>query len=89
MLGRKSQAQAERKAVERTLIDIYDMRTQMEPSVQRLLHQNLADPFSKTVAYNKNWLAVHGPLVRQSIKHAKVKAIQGVKSINHYYGTLR
>ena len=85
----RSQAQAERKLVERTLIDIYDMRTQMEPSVQRLLHRDLTDHFSKTVAYNKNWLAFHGPLVRQSIKRAKEKAIQGVKSIKHYFGTLR
>ena len=42
--------------------------------------------FSKTVTYNKNWLAVYGPLVKMSIKRAKAQAIQGVKSIRHYFG---
>jgi hypothetical protein len=27
--------------------------------------------------YNKNWLAVYGPLVKMSIKRAKAKVIQG------------
>jgi hypothetical protein len=82
----RSQAQAERRVVERTLIDIYDIRNQMEPSVQQLLHRDIAEHFSKTMAYNKNWLAVYGPLVKMSIKRAKDKAIQGVKSLRHYFG---
>ena len=83
----RSHAQAERRVVERTLIDLYDIRHQMEPSVQHLLHRDLTDHFSKTVAYNKNWLEVHGPLFKQNIKRAKAKAIQGVKSIKHYFGS--
>jgi hypothetical protein len=71
--------------VERTLTDIYDLRNQMEPSVQSLLHRDISAHFSKTTAYNKNWLAVYGPLVKASVKRAKAKAIQGVKSIRHYF----
>jgi hypothetical protein len=82
----RSQAQAERRVVERTLIDIYDIRNQMEPSVQQLLHRDITEHFSKTMAYNKNWLAVYGPLIKMSIKTAKDKAIQGVKSLRHYFG---
>ena len=82
-----AKALAERRVIDRTLIDIYDFRNQMEPSVRRLLHQDITDHFSKTVTYNKNWIAVYGPLVKMSIKRAKAKAIQGVKSIRHYFGT--
>jgi hypothetical protein len=80
------QMQAERRVVKRTLSDLYDYRNQMEPSVQQLLHRDLAEHFTKTVSYNKNWLAVHGPLIKQSIKRAKAKAIKGVKSIRSYFG---
>ena len=82
----RSKALAEQRVVDRMLIDIYDFRNQMEPSVRQLLHQDITDHFSKTVTYNENWLAVYGPLVKMSIKRAKAKAIQGVKSIRHYFG---
>jgi hypothetical protein len=60
----------------------------MEPSVQQLvLHRDLKEHFFKTVAHNENWLAVHGPLFRQSSKIAKAKAIQGVKLIQHDFGS--
>ena len=75
----------EREEVERTLRDIYDMRAQMELSVQQLLCQNITTHFAKPLWYNKNWLAIHGPLVKQSIKRAKKKAIQGVRSIRQYF----
>jgi hypothetical protein len=83
----RQQAMAERRTVERMLIDVYDNRNQLEPSVQQLLCRDITEHFSKTVGYNKNWLAVHGPLVKMSIKRVKEKAIQGVKSIRHYFGT--
>ena len=67
----RSQAQLERRVVKRTLIDLYNICHQMEPSVQQLvLHRNLTDHFFKIVAHSKNWLAVHGPLFRQSSKRA-------------------
>ena len=80
-----TRARAEREEVERTLRDIYDMRAQMEPSVQQLLCQDITTHFAKPLWYNKNWLAIHGPLVKQSIKRAKKKAIQGVRSIRQYF----
>jgi hypothetical protein len=62
-----SQAQVDRRVVERTLINIYDIGHQMEPSVQQLLHRDITEHFLKTMAYNKNWLAVYGPIVKMSI----------------------
>ncbi len=83
------QAQAEQREIERQLSDVYDLRPQMEPSVRQLLHRDLTEHLSKTVAYNKNWLSVYGPLVKQSIKRAKAKAIQGVKAITHYFEKIK
>lgn len=83
----KTRTQAERREVDRMLVDIYDVRNQMEPSIQQLLCQDITEHFTKSVSYNKNWLAVYGPLVRQSIQRAKLKAIQGVKSIKSYFGS--
>ena len=66
-------ARADREETERTLRDIYDLRDQMEPSVQQLLCRELTDHFAKPLWFNKNWLAIHGPLVKQSVKRAKKK----------------
>ena len=42
-----TKTRAEREDVERMLRDIYDLRAQMEPSVQQLLCQELMDHFAK------------------------------------------
>ena len=80
-----SRARAEREEVERSFREIYDMREQMEPSVQQLLCQDITNHFAKPLWFNKNWIAIHGPLVRKSVKTAKKKAIQGVRSIRQYF----
>jgi acid phosphatase class B len=80
-----ARARAEREEVERTLRDVYDLREQMEPSVQQLLCRDITEHFAKPLWFNKNWLAIHGPLVKKSIKRAKQKAIQGVRSIRQYF----
>ena len=76
---------AARMEVERTLRDIYDLREQMKPSVQQLLCRDITDHFAKPLWYNRNWFAVHGPLVKKSVQRAKKKAIQGVRSIRQYF----
>ena len=81
-----TRVRAEREETERKLRDIYDLREQMEPSVQQLLLcKDLADHFAKPLWFNKNWLAIHGPLVKKSVQRARKKAIQGVRSIRQYF----
>jgi hypothetical protein len=48
----RQQAQAERRNVERMMIDVYDNRNQMEPSIQQLFCRDITAHFSKTVGYN-------------------------------------
>jgi hypothetical protein len=80
-----ARARAEREEVERTLREIYDLRAHMEPSVQKMLCQEVTEHFAKPLWYNKNWLAIHGALVKKSIKRAKKNAIQGVRSTQQYF----
>ena len=82
---KNAKAQAERQEVERALRDIYDIKMQLEPSVQQLLCKDITDNFSKPVWYNRNWLAIHAPLAYASLKRAKARAIQGVRSIRSYF----
>ena len=83
---KREKAQADRTEVERTLREIYDIKCQLEPSVQQLLCQDITDHFNKSVWFNKNWLAIHAPLVTiMSLKRVKTRAIQGVRSIRSYF----
>ena len=79
-----SRAQAAKTEVDRSLREIYDMRSQMEPSMQQVLCKDLREHFTKTTSYNQNWLAVYGPLVRDSIKRAKSRAVQNVRPITEW-----
>jgi hypothetical protein len=60
----------------------------MEPSVQELFHDNVTEHLNKPNWFNKNWLAIHGPLAKASIKRVREKAIGGVKAIPYHTGIL-
>ena len=83
----------EREEVEHTLCDVYDLREHMEPGVQQVLCRDIADHFSKPpLWFNKNWLAVHGPLVKKvhggacKEKSNSGSTINKADSISHYAG---
>jgi hypothetical protein len=81
-----TKAAAERREVDRSFAEVYDLRMQLEPSVQRLLCKEVSDHFGKPLWENKNWRAVHRPLITaSSLKRVKAKAIHGVKLIRHYF----
>jgi hypothetical protein len=79
------QATAEIRNIQRDLRDIYDKKALMEPNVQELLYADMNAHMDKPPWFNRNWLAIHGPLAKASIKRARDKAIQGVKSIRQYF----
>ena len=81
------QMQAEFQDVLRDLRDIYDKKPLMEPSIQELLYPEVTDHLEKSTWFNKNWIAIHGPLAKASIKRAQERAIQGVRSIRQYFST--
>ena len=55
-------ALAEHRDIHRDLRDLYDNKALMEPSVQELLYPHVTDHLEKPTWFNKNWLAIHGPL---------------------------
>ena len=79
------QAIAEVRNIQRDLRDIYDKKALMEPNVQELLYSDMNAHVDKPPWFNRNWLAIHGPLAKASIKRARDKAIHGVKSIRQYF----
>jgi hypothetical protein len=71
---------------QRRLQTIYQNRQHLEPSIQDLLfataedHQRECSPLAI-----RNWLSINETIILQSIKNAKTRAIQGVRSIKTYF----
>ena len=80
-------ALAERKEVHRRLNQIYDQKTQMEPSAQSLLCADIQAHLQQPTWVVKNWLTIYSPLFRTSIIRARTQATRGVRSIRSYFGT--
>ncbi|KAI2502333.1 hypothetical protein MHU86_12137 [Fragilaria crotonensis] len=81
----RTQAEAQRREVTRRLGEIYDQRSQLEPQVQQLLLPTLQDHIQRPTWVNHNWLAVNANIFRESMRRARSRAIQGVRSIRTYF----
>ena len=79
-----SKAEATRRKVNHSLREIYDLRHQLEPSVQELLEEDVAVHPRRPTWVNQNWLAVHGPLVAAIVRKFKNGVLRGVRSIRDY-----
>ena len=80
-----ARARADRLEVERGLRELYELRYQMEPSVRALLCTDISEHYAKSTKYNQNWLSVHGPTIRSSVKSAKAKALRNMRSIREWF----
>lgn len=83
-----AQAEAETKEVKRRLVEIYDLRAQMEPSAQELLCQDLQQHMLKPTWATTNWLNIHRPLFQASLRRVKTRAIQGDRNIRTYFAPI-
>ena len=69
----------------RQLRQLYSQKQLLEPSVQNLLFETVEE-HEQLPAYSiNNWLAIHAGLLKQSVQQASARAIQGVRSIRHYF----
>jgi hypothetical protein len=66
---------------------IYEQRHHMEPSMQELLHPNIATHLAESTSVIKNWIAIRGPGFAESLKIVKWRAIQNVRSICSYFAS--
>ena len=84
-VDQQTHAAAERREVNRRLEEIYDQRHQLEPQIQHLLLPTLQDHAQRPTWVNQNWLAVNAQILKDSMRRAKSRAIQGVRSIRTYF----
>ena len=64
---------------------IYEKKMQMEPSIRDLLYDTVEEHLQHSQRTVQNWLAVHEETIAHSIKHAATRAIQGMRSIRHFF----
>ena len=79
-----TRTQATKKKVEEDLREIYAVRHQLEPSVREFLEEDVDIHRRRPTWVNQNWLAVHQPLVRDSLRKFKTGVLKGVRSIRDY-----
>ena len=83
-----SRQKAQRTEIHRQLSVIYAKRGMMEPSAQSLLLETPESHSKYPTHVTKNWLLMHTATFSESVKRVKSKALQGVRSIRSYFGTV-
>jgi hypothetical protein len=69
---------------------IYDTKEQLEPEAQGLLFQEVQDHIQRHQPQTtRNWLHTNAPILRESLRRAKRRAIAGVRSIRSYFAPVR
>lgn len=76
--------EAEAREVRRDLRDLYDQRSRVDPHVQALFHENIGTHYAKPNWVNRNWIAIHAPIVKENLKSVAIRAKAGVRSIREY-----
>ena len=77
-------ALAEEREVHRDLRDLYDLRARLDPQVQAMMYDDIVEHYSRPTWFNQNWIAIHGPLIRDNLKRAAERAKSGMNSIRQY-----
>ena len=69
---------------------IYDTREQLDPEAQQLFFQELQDHIQRHQPQTtRNWLHTNAPILRESLRRAKRRALAGVRSIHSYFAPVR
>jgi ribonuclease HI len=85
-----SRKDANRRSTEAALRDIYDRREQLEPEFQPLLYGDVQAHIQRHhPSTTKNWIQTNAPILRESLRRAKRRAITGVRSIRSYFAPVR
>ena len=80
----RSKAQAAARDVHRTLHELYDLRSRTDPHAQAIFHADVTAHQARPTWFNQNWIAVHGPMIRDNVKQATAQAKAGMRSIMQY-----
>ena len=83
-----ARAKAATREVHRTMRELYDLRSRVEGSLQPLFFPTLQEHLDQPTWVNQNWIAVHGPLIRDNVKQVTARAKAGMRSIRSYFGAI-
>ena len=77
----RSRAQAETRELHRKLRELYDLRARLSTEVQALLCEEVTSHYDRPNWVNKNWIAIHEPLIKAGLKQVATRIIAGMRSI--------
>ena len=80
-----SKEAANRLEVERTLTELYAMKEHLDAPIQRLMRSDEVEHRREPTWVTKNWIAVHGPLIRENMREIQVRARIGMRNIRTYF----
>ena len=80
----RSRAAAETREVHRKLRELYDLRAQLSDEVQAYLYAEVTEHYECPNCFNKNWIAIHEPLLHADRKRVATRIKAGVRSIRQY-----
>jgi exonuclease III len=80
----RSRAAAETREVHRKLRELYDIRAQLSDAVQALMYEEVTDHYDRPNWFNKNWIAIHEPLIHADRKRVATRIKAGVRSIRQF-----
>jgi hypothetical protein len=69
---------------------LYDTREQMEPAIaSALLFNDIQDHLQQQHRNTRNWVHTNAPILCDSLRRAKHRALAGVRSIRSYFVPVR
>ena len=81
----RSRRHAEQREISRSLEEIYNSGSHLEPSAERLLLPSITDHQQVPLWVTRNWIAAHRRVFHDSAQRVRRAAIQGVRSICTYF----
>ena len=69
----------------RELRTIYDHREQLEPQTRQLLFNEVQEHLQRPSWVTRNWITINAPVFKASLRNAKKRAVNGVRSIRTYF----
>lgn len=80
-----SKTAAIRLDVDRTLSDLYRTKEHLDEPVRQLMRATEEEHRREPTWVTQNWIAVHGPLIRENLRVVQARAKSGMRHIRSYF----
>jgi hypothetical protein len=82
-----SKTAAIRLDVDRTLSELYRTKEHLDEPVRQLMRATEEEHRREPTWVTQNWIAVHGPLIRENLRVVQARAKSGMRHIRSYFVT--